>query len=318
MRTILITGANRGIGLEAAAQFAASGRFDKVILTVRSADRGPSAVAAAAAQSGKPASVFSFETLDLESHVSVRELVGALPRLDAIVLNAGGLSGEKLTELGVTQNFASNVLGHVVLVEGLLAASKLGAGARVIYSHSETARSVWLFTGFQPFVRLYKEEIEASMARPPRRGTLGIPARQRMSTYANSKLIGSLWLATLAKENPEVYFASVSPGGCTETNVYQSAPQPFPFLMSVKLVKKAFMGIGACHSLAAAAQRYVVAVNEESFPRRFPSGAVVGGPFFRISRKDGALVDQSKFSAYFADADLQQEAARVVRAAAQR
>ena len=90
MPTLLITGANRGIGLEAAAQFASSERFDKIILTVRSADKGPSAVAAAAAQSGKPASLFAFQILDLDSHASVRAAVGALPRrLDAVVLNAG-------------------------------------------------------------------------------------------------------------------------------------------------------------------------------------------------------------------------------------
>ena len=58
-----------------------------------------------------------------------------------------------------------------VLLEGLLAANKIRDGARVIYSHSETTRSVWLFAGFQPFVRLYAEEIEGSIVSPPTRGT---------------------------------------------------------------------------------------------------------------------------------------------------
>ena len=210
-----------------------------------------------------------------------------------------------------------NVLGHAVLTEGLLAAGKLGAGARVIYSHSETTRSVWLFAGFQPFVRLYKEEMEASMAQPPTRGTLGVGARQRMNTYSNSKLIGGLWLAQLAKEHPKIYFASVSPGGCG-TDVYQSAPQPFPFLMGLKPVVASFEAIGACHPVSAAARRYVRAVTEEAFPQKFPSGTVVGGPYIQISKSNGELVDQSAFSSYYADAELQAEAARVVRAAAQR
>ena len=84
----------------------------------------------------------------------------------------------------MTQNLAGNTLGHVVLVEGLLAAGKIRPGARVVYSHSETTRSVWLFAGFQPFVRLYKEEIEGSLAKPPTRGTLGVAVRQRMNTCA--------------------------------------------------------------------------------------------------------------------------------------
>ena len=263
---------------------------------------------------------FAVQVLDLESHESVRAAVKALPKLDGVVLNAGGLLGEELTAHGVTQSFAANVLGHAVLLEGLLAANKIRDGARVIYSHSEATRAIWLFTGFQPPVRLYKEEMEASMARPPTRGAFGIPARQRMNTYANSKLIGGLFFAALAKEHPEVYFASVSPGGCGETSVYQSAPQPFPFLMGLKPVVAAMEALGACHSVAAAARRYVAAVNEASFPRRFPSGAVVGGPYIRISAPApaGELVDQSAFSSYYGDAELQQEAARVVRVAAQR
>lgn len=318
MPTLLITGSNRGIGLEAAAQFAASDVFDKIILTVRSADKGPAAIAAAAARAGKPESLFSCQTINLDSHVSVRAAVRSLPSLDAVVLNAGGMGGEALTEHGVTKNFAMNVLGNAVLVEGLLAAGKIRAGARVIYSTSEGTRDVWLFTGFQPFVRLYKEEMEASMVQPPTRGTLGISARQRMNTYANSKLIGGLWIAQLAKEHPDIYFASVSPGGCGDTDVYKDMPQPFPFLMALKPVVNAMMALGAMHSVTAAARRYVTAVTEETFPVKFPSGAVVGGPWIQISKSTGELVDQSAFSSYYSDAELRQEAARLVRAAAQR
>ena len=143
-------------------------------------------------------------------------------------------------------------------------------------------------------------------------------ARQRMNTYANSKLIGGLWLAQLAKEHPEIYFVSISPGGCGETDVYQSAPQPFPFLMGLKPVVASFVAIGACHSVATAARRYVTAVTDETFPEQFPSGTVVGGPYIQISKSTGVLVDQSAFSPYYADNELQKEAARVVRAAAER
>ena len=40
MHTLLITGANRGIGLEAAAQLASLGKFDRIILTARTAEKG--------------------------------------------------------------------------------------------------------------------------------------------------------------------------------------------------------------------------------------------------------------------------------------
>ena len=317
MPTVVITGANRGIGLEAAAQFARSGRFSTVILTVRSADKGPAAVAAAATASGRPASLFTFQALDLEDHASVRAAIAALPdRLDALVLNAGGLGGTRLTAHGVTVNFAQNVLGHAVLTEGLLAAGKLGAGAKVIYSHSETTRSVWLFTGMQPFVRLAVEDIEGSIARPPTRGSYGVPVRGRMNAYANSKLIGGLWLRQLAEEHPGIYFASVSPGGVA-TDVYADAPQPLPFLMSQSIVVKMFLMLRGCHPVEAAAERYVTAVTDETFKERFPSGSVLGGPSgFPNYGATGPLVDQGEYSSYYYDAALQKEAARVVRLAA--
>ena len=322
MHTLLITGANRGIGLEAAAQLASLGNFDRIILTARTAEKGETAVKAALAQATlQPGRNFSFavQVLDLESHASVRAAVKALPKLDGVVLNAGGLLGEELTAHGVTQSFAANVLGHAVLLEGLLAANKIRDGARVIYSHSETTRSVWLFAGFQPFVRLYASEIEGSIVSPPTRGTLGIPPRQRMNTYANSKLIGGLWIATLAKEHPNVYFASVSPGGCGDTDTYAAAPWPFPQVMGMPIVVRTMVAMGACHSLASAASRYVRALTDESFPRRFASGAVVGGPYiFYANGEDGELYDQSAFSSYYGDEELQAEATRVVRTAAMR
>ena len=78
---------------------------------------------------------------------------------------------------------------------------------------------------------------------PPTRGTLGIPPRQRVNTYANSKLIGGLWIATLAMEHPNIYFMSVSPGGCGDT--VASAPWPFPQVMGMRAVVPM---MGACHS----------------------------------------------------------------------
>ena len=61
MPTLLITGANRGIGLEAAAQLASLGKFDRIILTARTAQKGEEAVKAALAQATlQPGRNFSF------------------------------------------------------------------------------------------------------------------------------------------------------------------------------------------------------------------------------------------------------------------
>ena len=67
--------------------------------------------------------------------------------------------------------------------------------------------------------------VRGATSRPPTRGSYGVPVRGRMNAYANSKLIGGLWLRQLAEEHPGIYFVSVSPGGVA-TDVYADAPQP--------------------------------------------------------------------------------------------
>ena len=313
---IVITGANRGIGFEAAVQLAKTRRFSRIFLTVRTADKGPAVVAAVAAASAQPSSLFAFLVVDLESHASVRDAVKALPsKVDAVLLNAGGLGGPALTSSGITQNMAQNCIGNAVLVEGLIAAGKLGAGARVVFSGSETTRKIWLFAGFLPSMRLAKGDIEARVSEPPTRGTLGVPVRQRMALYSQSKLISGLYCAQLAKDHPSIYFAVVSPGGVA-TDVYEAAPQPLPFMMKIPAVVAAFIALGACHPIDVAARRYVLALTDESFPQRFPSGAYLGGP--SAIGTAGPLTSQSAFAPYYDDAELQKEAARVVRAAAKR
>ena len=105
---------------------------------------------------------------------------------------------------------------------------------------------------------------------------------------------------------------------CTQFT-YAAAPWPFPQLMGMRAVVGTMVAMGACHSLASAASRYVRALTDESFPRRFASGAVVGGPYlFYANGEDGELYDQSAFSSYYGDEELQAEATRVVRTAAMR
>ena len=71
MKTLVITGANRGLGMEAAVLFARQSDFQRIILTVRSEAKGVAAVVAASEASGAPASRFRFQVMDLESHQNV-------------------------------------------------------------------------------------------------------------------------------------------------------------------------------------------------------------------------------------------------------
>ena len=54
---------------------------------------------------------------------------------------------------------------------------------------------------------------------------------------------------------PTIRMPVANCGRCTGADVYASAPQPFPFLMSLSPVVGMFVALGACHSVAAAAKR---------------------------------------------------------------
>ncbi|MCJ1470924.1 hypothetical protein MMC07_009572 [Pseudocyphellaria aurata] len=89
-QTIIVTGANVGLGLEAARHFTRL-RAAKVILGVRSLEKGETAKQSIEA-STKRRGIVEVWQLDLSSYESVKQFatkVGKLNRLDAIVENAG-------------------------------------------------------------------------------------------------------------------------------------------------------------------------------------------------------------------------------------
>jgi NAD(P)-dependent dehydrogenase (short-subunit alcohol dehydrogenase family) len=111
-RTIIVTGANSGIGLVAARELARSGAH--VILAVRNTDKGR----AAAAQVGHDAEV---RELDLASLASVRTFAAGIQGpVDVLINNAGVMAvPQSRTADGFEMQFGTNHLGHFALT-GLL------------------------------------------------------------------------------------------------------------------------------------------------------------------------------------------------------
>ena len=138
MRTVIITGANAGLGFECARSLLASDPSWHLVLAVRDTARGADAVT----RLGHPDRCTVIE-LDLASLNSVRsfadKLRGAgLPALHAIVCNAGlqVVSGTELTADGVEMTFGVNHLGHFALVQRLL--DTLESPARIVVVSSGT------------------------------------------------------------------------------------------------------------------------------------------------------------------------------------
>ena len=121
MTTVLITGANRGIGLELARLHA--GRGDDVIAACRSAGRDLRALGAEI-----------IEGVDVTSDSSMSELRSALSgrRLDRLVNNAGVLERDRLEQLdfaAIERQFRVNAIGPLRVTAALR--DRLAEGARV-------------------------------------------------------------------------------------------------------------------------------------------------------------------------------------------
>ena len=83
--------------------------------------------------------------------VSIEKCVSTFPKFDRLCLNAGGLAPIAMHESsGVTQTMVINALGASCLVDGLLAANKVPANARIVYIGSEVTHTIVSFTGLMP------------------------------------------------------------------------------------------------------------------------------------------------------------------------
>jgi NAD(P)-dependent dehydrogenase (short-subunit alcohol dehydrogenase family) len=132
-KTVVITGANSGIGLETAVALARAGA--KTVITARDRARGEAAVADIRARSGHDD--VDLVVFDLGSIASTRqgaaEILARCDRIDVLVNNAGVvLSSRRETEDGLEATFAVNHLGPFVLTELLLDRLKQSAPARIV------------------------------------------------------------------------------------------------------------------------------------------------------------------------------------------
>jgi NAD(P)-dependent dehydrogenase (short-subunit alcohol dehydrogenase family) len=132
-RTALITGANTGIGFEAARMLAGHGAT--VVLACRNLDKAVGAAARIGAST--PGARVRTLQLDLASLASVRRAAEQLredyPRIDLLVNNAGGIRRRHvITEDGAELTFATNHLGPFAFTGLLLDRLLETPGSRVV------------------------------------------------------------------------------------------------------------------------------------------------------------------------------------------
>jgi len=178
-RTLLVTGANTGIGRATASALARRG--GRVYIASRSREKGEEEVAAIKASTGNEA--VWFLPLDLADLDSVRACAASfLARgepLHVLVNNAGVVRTRGLTSQGFELMFGVNHLGHFVLTRALLGCLEASAPARVVTVSSDSHYAA--------------RGIDWDALRRPERGLTGLHG------YAVSKLCNVLFSAELAR-----------------------------------------------------------------------------------------------------------------------
>jgi hypothetical protein len=141
-QTIIVTGSNIGLGLEAARHLLRL-KASKLILAVRSLEKGEAAAEELLKSTGATQNTVEVWPLDLSDYGSVKKFAdraNGLERLDAVISNAGMLTQKWTLVNEMEAHIAVNVV-HTVLL-GLLLLPKLRASAK-----SHDARGRFAFVG---------------------------------------------------------------------------------------------------------------------------------------------------------------------------
>ncbi len=192
-RTVLVTGANSGLGLHTSLELARHGA--RVLMACRDPQRGEDAMLRV--RSEVPGSPVELVPLDLASLASVRsasdDIARRTDRLDALVCNAGVMAvpQRETTPDGFERQFGTNHLGHVALTALVLPLLQAAAAPRVVIVASDAAK----------IGKIHFDDLQAERS------------YGRWKAYGQSKLANLLFLRELSRRaGPALLVAGAHPG----------------------------------------------------------------------------------------------------------
>jgi NAD(P)-dependent dehydrogenase (short-subunit alcohol dehydrogenase family) len=283
--SILITGANIGLGKEAARQLELLKETKKVILLCRNRARSEAAKKDLEQKTGKK--IFDIIIGDVTDPESIVKAVGQIREpLDAVILNAGGVVGEtaaKITTSGMNVLSATNILGNVILVDELIKHEKLRKAVLVV--SAEAVPGVNMLGVKRVSMKTSSVDEFCSMLD----GSYFGNKFNALQAYAYVKYTATMWALSMARKYPELKFVIVSPGNTKGTLAPDSLPPPMRFMLKYVMMPVVFplMG-GMVHGLDVGAKRFVDGISDD----RYKSGVFYASKEDKLS---GPMVDQSTF-----------------------
>src|SRR5271155_782760 len=238
--TILITGANNGIGKEAARQLAMKQETKRVILFCRNQAKAEVAKKDLEEKTGKK--IFEIIIGDVSDANSVRKAVEKIKEpIDAIILNAGGMVGKtagKVTPSGMNELAATNILGHVILVEELIKHDKL---KKAVLSVSAEAVPGVKMLGMKPVSMKTSSIDEFSTVLD---GSYFGNKFDAIQAYGYVKYAATMWTLSMARKYPDLKFVVMSPGNTKGTGAPDNLPPAMKFMLRYFMMPIVFPLIG--------------------------------------------------------------------------
>ncbi|AFH47770.1 Dehydrogenase [Ignavibacterium album JCM 16511] len=212
-KVVIITGANKGIGKEAAKQIAKLGA--KVYMACRSLDSANQAKEEIIKETGNQ-NVFVIH-LDLADMNSVKSFADEFKqrenKLDVLINNAGiWTKSKQIFELGVEMTFAVNVVGQHFLTNLLIEELKNAAPSRIINVASHYASGLKIDD-----INFGKRKFNETLA-------------YKQTKQAN-RILTREWARRLEKYNISVY--SLTPGFVPSTELFREQNVVGKFLLKV-------------------------------------------------------------------------------------
>lgn len=209
-RIILITGANSGLGFEAAQELAK--KDAKIYLLCRSAEKGGEAIRIIRNNYGDAR--LSLVTLDVSDLSQVKKFAETFkePRIDVLINNAGVLPATRTESVQkIETTLATNLVGPQLLTELLIDRLQKSDDPRVINVSSGG---------------MYAQKLDLKNLQSNQGPFDGVKA------YANTKRAQIILTEFLAQKYPNVTFASMHPGWADTPGVATSLPKFSKFMGS--------------------------------------------------------------------------------------
>ena len=297
MPTILITGGHAGIGFECCKQLVRRGGYD-LLLGGRSLERMQGAAGELRARSGVKVDMIEVDTSSLASVRAAAARCGALidsgeiAPLQTILCNAGAQfrGSDSYTIDGYEKTFATNYLGHFLLVELLL--DRVAKDGRIVFTASGTHDPD---TPDGKFVGIAAAPNAIALANDGKDGTKPLSGGVRYTTSKLCVVLNAYELDRRLKQSGSA-IASIAydPGSVPDTGLLAPLPKPVQWLSKTSLVRSIFrrrgITMGSLDFSGDALARIAVE----------PAFAGKGGCYFQAN--DGRLVERRSSVASYDEA----------------